>query len=157
MKSLVAYFTASGSGITEKVAKRLCEAVDGTLYRIQPEVPYTKADLDWTKKNSRSSVEMADKECRPALSDLNAPVADADIIYIGFPVWWYREPSIIDTFVSSYDFTGKKIVLFATSGSSPIGTEASARIEAISGVAVSGAKRFKAGVSVDELKAWAKF
>lgn len=157
MNALVAYFTASGSGITEKVAKRLCEAVGGTLYQIRPEVPYTKADLNWTKKDSRSSLEMADKECRPALADKDAPVADADAVYIGFPVWWYREPSIIDTFVSSYDFTGKKIVLFATSGGSDIGTEAGERIRAITGVPVIGAKRFGSGVSVDKLKEWAQF
>lgn len=157
MSALVAYFTASGSGVTEKVAKRLCEVLGGTLYQIQPEVPYTKADLDWRQNDSRSSIEMADKECRPAMADKNAPVADADVVYIGYPVWWYREPSIIDTFAASYDFTGKKIVLFATSGSSDIGTEAAERIEAITGVKVCGAKRFPASVSTDELKAWAQF
>lgn len=157
MSALVTYFTASGAGVTEKVAKRLAAAIGADLYEIRPAVPYTKADLDWTKKDSRSSVEMADKNCRPELADLNAPVADADVIYIGYPVWWYREPSVIDTFAAAYDFTGKKIVLFATSGSSDIGTEASERIEAITGAPVVGAKRFAAGVKDDELKAWAEF
>ena len=100
---------------------------------------------------------MADKNFRPQLADQDAPVADADVVYIGFPVWWYREPSVIDTFAASYDFSGKKIVLFATSGSSDIGTEASERIEAITGAPVVGAKRFKASVSEDALKEWAKF
>lgn len=157
MANLVAYFTASGAGVTAKVAKRLAAAIQADLYEIKPAVPYTKADLDWTKKSSRSSLEMADKNFRPKLADQDAPVADADVVYIGFPVWWYREPSIIDTFAASYDFSGKKIVLFATSGSSDIGTEASERIEAITGAPVVGAKRFKASVSEDALKEWAKF
>jgi len=157
MSVFVAYFTASVAGVTEKLAKRIASLTGGTLYQIKPETPYTKADLDWTTKASRSSVEMADKDCRPALADNDAPVADADVVYIGYPVWWYREPSIIDTFAAAYDFSGKKIVLFATSGSSDIGTEAGERIEAITGVKVSGAKRFAASVSDEQLKAWAQF
>lgn len=157
MANLVAYFTASKSRVTEKVAKRLAAAIGADLYEIKPAVSYTKADLDWTKKSSRSSLEMSDKNCRPALADQDAPVADADVVYIGFPVWWYREPSIIDTFAAAYDFSGKKIVLFATSGSSDIGTEAAERIEAITGAPVVGAKRFAASVKDDALKAWADF
>lgn len=157
MTALVAYFTASGAGVTEKIADRLCRILDAEIYEIRPEAPYTKEDLDWTKTDSRSSVEMADKNCRPALADKDAHVENADVIYIGFPVWWYREPSIIDTFVESYDFTGKKIALFATSGSSDIGTEAPERIEKLTGAKVVGAKRFPASASDEELKNWAKF
>ena len=152
MSALVAYFSASG--VTEKVAERLAAAINAPVYEIKPAVPYTPADLDWTKKNSRSSVEMADKSCRPALADKDAPVADADVIYIGYPVWWYREPSIIDSFVEAYDFKGKSIALFATSGSSDIGREAGTRIEALTGAKVIKAKRFASGVSAEALKAW---
>ena len=99
---------------------------------------------------------MQDKNCRPALADTNAPVADADIIFVGYPVWWYREPSIIDSFLEAYDFTGKKIVLFATSGSSDIGNEAPARVAEITKAEVLPGKRFSANASADELKAWAE-
>ena len=156
MSVLVAYFTASGAGVTEKLAKRIASLTGGTLYQIKPETPYTKADLDWTTKASRSSVEMADKDCRPALADNDAPVADADVVYIGYPVWWYREPSIIDSFVEAYDFKGKSIALFATSGSSDIGREAGTRIEALTGAKVIKAKRFASAVSAEALKAWAE-
>lgn len=153
MKALVTYFSASG--VTAALAKRLAEAVDSPLYEIKPEVPYTKEDLDWRNKQSRSSVEMQDKDCRPALADKDAPVADADVIFVGYPVWWYREPSIVDSFLEAYDFSGKCIVLFATSGSSDIGDEAPARAAEISGTKVIASKRFAANATVDELKAWA--
>ena len=126
------------------------------MYEIRPAVSYTKADLDWTNKKSRSTVEMADKSCRPALADTDAPVADADVIFVGYPVWWYREPSIIDSFLEAYDFSGKSIVLFATSGSSDIGKEAPARAAEIAKTVVNGSKRFSADASGDELKAWAE-
>ena len=125
MKALVTYFSASG--ITAKLAKRLADASEAPIYEIRPAQPYTRADLDWTNKQSRSTVEMQDKNCRPALANTDAPVADADVIFVGYPVWWYREPSIIDSFLAAYDFTGKKIVLFATSGGSDIGKEAPVR------------------------------
>ncbi len=102
MKALVTYFSASG--VTAKLAKRLAEAIHAPLYEIRPAVAYTRGDLDWTDKQSRSTLEMQDSDCRPALADTDAPVADADVIFIGFPVWWYREPSIIDSFLSAYDF-----------------------------------------------------
>ena len=98
---------------------------------------------------------MSDKNCRPALADQDAPVAGADTVYIGYPVWWYREPSIIDSFAASYDFSGKQIVLFVTSGGSDVGTEAQERIAEIAGVPVVRAKRFPSGVTAEELKAWA--
>lgn len=154
MSALVAYFSASG--VTAKVAKSLAAAINAPLYEIMPAVSYTPADLDWTKKTSRSSVEMNDKSSRPALADKDASVADADVIFIGYPVWWYREPSIIDTFAEAYDFKGKKIALFATSGSSDIGKEAGTRIEALTSAKVIKAKRFPANVSAEELKAWAE-
>ena len=116
---LVAYFSASGT--TEKVAKRLASAAGAELYEIKPAVPYSRADLNWQDKQSRSSVEMSDKSSRPALADTDADIADYDTIFIGFPIWWYIAPTIINSFLEAYDFSGKKIVLFATSGGSGFG------------------------------------
>lgn len=118
-KVLVAYFSASG--VTADAAKKVAEAAGADLYEICPEVPYTQADLDWQDQNSRSSVEMKDKASRPKIADKNADVAGHDTILLGFPIWWYTAPTIINTFLESYDFSGKKIVLFATSGSSGFG------------------------------------
>ena len=154
MKALVTYFSASG--VTAALAKRLADAIGAPVYEIRPDVPYTAADLDWMNKESRSTLEMNDKNCRPALADKDAPVADADVIFVGYPVWWYREPSIIDSFLASYDFSGKKIVPFATSGSSDMGTEAPARMKEITGAEVDPGKRFPANVDVDTMKAWAE-
>ena len=154
MKALVTYFSASG--VTEKVARRLAAAIGAPVYEIKPAVAYTAADLDWTNKQSRSTIEMSDKNCRPALADTDAPVADADVVFVGYPVWWYREPSIIDSFLAAYDFAGKKIVPFATSGSSGIGGEAPARMREITGTEVDAGKRFPAGVDEKTLRAWAE-
>ena len=118
-KKLVAYFSASG--VTASVAKELAKAADADLYEIKPEVPYTKADLDWQNPESRSSVEMRDKSSRPALAEGDANIADYDTIFVGFPIWWYVAPTIINTFLEKYDFSGKTIILFATSGSSGFG------------------------------------
>ena len=118
-KKLVAYFSASG--ITARVAKNLASSAGADLYEIKPSVSYTKADLDWTNKQSRSSVEMRDKNSRPALADTGANIAAYDSIFIGFPIWWYIAPTIINTFLEAYDFSGKKIILFATSGGSGFG------------------------------------
>lgn len=118
-KILVAYFSASGT--TAGVAKNLAQAAGADLYEIKPEVPYTKADLNWMDKKSRSSVEMNDKSSRPALADQDANIIDYDTILLGFPIWWYVAPTIINSFLESYDFSGKKIVLFATSGGSGFG------------------------------------
>ena len=117
-KKLVAYFSASGN--TASLAKKLAEAAGADLYEIKPAVPYTSEDLNWQNKQSRSSVEMSDKSSRPALADTNAKITDYDTIFVGFPVWWYTAPTIINTFLESYDFSGKTIVLFATSGGSSI-------------------------------------
>ena len=121
-KVLVAYFSASGT--TARAAKELAQAAGADIYEIRPAVPYTRADLDWTNKSSRSSVEMNDKSSRPALADKNANIAAYDTILLGFPIWWYVAPTIINTFLESYDFSGKKIVLFATSGGSGFGNAA---------------------------------
>lgn len=115
-KILVAYFSASG--VTEKVAKDLAKAKGADIYEIAPKIKYTDADLNWMDKNSRSTLEMKDKSSRPELADHDANTSAYDTIYIGFPIWWYTAPTIINTFLEAYDFAGKKVVLFATSGSS---------------------------------------
>lgn len=154
MKALVTCFSAGG--VTAGLARRMAEAVGAAFYEIRPAVPYTAEDLDWRNQQSRSTVEMLDKNCRPALADTDAPVAEADVVFVGYPVWWYREPSIVDSFLSAYDFTGKKLVLFATSGSSDIGPEAPARAAEITGAQVAAARRFPADAPAEELKAWAE-
>ena len=118
-KKLVAYFSASG--ITAKVAENLAEAIGADIFEIQPEVPYTKADLNWMDKKSRSSVEMGNKSFRPEIVKDDLDLSQYDTILVGFPIWWYVAPTIINTFLESYDFAGKKIVLFATSGGSGFG------------------------------------
>ena len=106
-KALVAYFRASG--VTADAAKKIAEISDAALYEIRPEVPYTQADLNWQDQNSRSSIEMKDKSSRPKMADKNAPVADCDVLFLGFPIWWYTAPTIINTFLESYDFRGKEL------------------------------------------------
>lgn len=118
-KKLVAYFSVSG--VTAKVADMLADAVGADIYEIRPEVPYTKADLNWMDKKARSTIEMNDKTIRPAIANSNAEVEQYDVIFLGFPIWWYVAPTIINTFLESYDFSGKKIILFATSGGSQFG------------------------------------
>ena len=118
-KALVAYFSASG--VTARVAENLAKAAGADLYEMKPAVPYTKDDLNWMNKQSRSSVEMRDKSSRPALADTDADIAAYDTIFVGFPIWWYIAPTIINTFLEAYDFSGKKVVLFATSGGSGFG------------------------------------
>lgn len=118
-KKLVAYFSASG--VTASVAEKLAKAADADLFEIKPEVPYTEADLDWTNKKSRSTIEMNDPASRPAIKEKLANMADYDVVFVGFPIWWYVAPTIIDTFLESYDFTGKTVVPFATSGGSGMG------------------------------------
>ena len=152
MKTMVAYFSASGS--TARLANTLAAAADAGLYEIKPAVPYERRDLNWMDKKSRSTVEMQDKSCRPALADIEAPVAEASVIFLGFPIWWYREPSIIDSFLDAYDFSGKTIVPFFTSGGSELG-EGQGRIEALAkGARVLSGNRFSARASERELKSW---
>ena len=121
-KKLVAYFSASG--VTAKVAEMLADAVGADIHEIRPKVPYTKADLNWMDKKSRSSIEMADKTIRPEIAESHVNIADYDVIFLGFPIWWYVAPTIINTFLESADFSGKKIILFATSGGSKFGKTA---------------------------------
>ena len=151
-KTLVAYFSAQGS--TARLAKTLASAAGAELYEIRPAVPYEQRDLNWMDKKSRSTVEMQDKSCRPALADTDAPVAEADVIFLGFPIWWYREPSIIDSFLDAYDWAGKTVVPFCTSGGSDLG-EGQSRIEALAkGAKVLRGRRFNARASESELKKW---
>lgn len=118
-KKLVAYFSASG--VTADAAKTLAEAAGAGLYEIKPQIPYTKADLNWMDEKARSTVEMKAKSSRPAVADKDADIDAYDVIFVGFPIWWYVAPTIINTFLESYDFSGKTIVLFATSGGSGFG------------------------------------
>ncbi|MFR5486947.1 flavodoxin [Eubacterium sp.] len=118
-KKLVAYFSASGT--TKKTAEMLAQAAGADLYEITPKVAYTQADLNWMDKKSRSSVEMNDKKFRPEIEEKDAHISEYDEIILGFPIWWYVAPTIVNTFLEKYDFTGKKIVLFATSGGSGFG------------------------------------
>lgn len=118
-KKLVAYFSATGT--TARVADMLADAIGANLYEIEPAVSYTQADLNWMDKKSRSSIEMSDKSFRPAIIDKDANIAEYDEVFVGFPIWWYVAPTIINTFLEKYDFSGKRIVLFATSGGSGFG------------------------------------
>ena len=155
-KALVAYFSATGT--TKGVAERLAAAIGADIYEIKPAQPYTAADLDWTNKKSRSSVEMADRASRPAIADAVTNLADYATVYVGFPIWWYREPSIIDTFVESNAevLAGKTVVPFATSGGSGMG-DSTKNLQALAPKAkVVEGKRFRGSVSADDLKKWAE-
>lgn len=152
-KKLVAYFSASG--VTANVAKTLAEAADADLYEIKPQVPYTKEDLNWMNKNSRSSIEMKDKAFRPAIADINANIESYDVIFVGFPIWWYVAPTIINTFLESYDFSGKKIILFATSGGSGFGNTVKELKTSISETAAINEWKILNGTpSVNQLRMW---
>ena len=152
MSKLVAYFSASGS--TARLAQTLAAAADAALYEIRPAIPYEPRDLNWMDQKARSTLEMQDPNCRPALADTAAPVAAADVIFLGFPIWWYREPSLIDSFLEAYDFAGKTIVPFFTSGGSQLG-EGQGRIEKLArGAKVLSGKRFSARAAESELKTW---
>ena len=118
-KKLVAYFSPTGT--TARAARALADAAGADLYEIVPAEPYTSADLNWNDKKSRSTVEMNDRACRPTLADTNADIAAYDAIFVGFPIWWYTAPRIIDSFLEAYDFSGKTVVPFATSGGSGLG------------------------------------
>ena len=152
-KKLVAYFSASG--VTENIAKMLSEAVGADLYEIKPATPYTKADLNWMDKTARSTVEMQDKSSRPALADSDAKIADYDVVFVGFPIWWYVAPTIINTFLEAYDFSGKTIILFATSGGSGFGKTVENLKGSVSNTAViKEGKLLNGHQSVDSLKNW---
>ena len=155
-KTLVAYFSATGT--TGVVATKLAKAIGADIYEIVPEIPYTNEDLDWKDKSSRSSVEMQDKSSRPAIgSDPVEDIEQYDTIFIGFPVWWYVCPTIINTFVESYDLAGKKIVLFATSGgSTSLGKSAEELAPSAPGAEVKNGDILNGDKSDDELKAFAE-
>lgn len=119
MKKLVAYFSASG--VTKSAAEHLAKAAGADLFEIKPAVPYTRADLDWTNKKSRSSIEMNDPSSRPQIAEQLSNMEDYGTVFIGFPIWWYVAPAIISTFIENYDFSGKTIIPFATSGGSGMG------------------------------------
>ena len=153
-KTLVAYFSASG--VTAKVAEKLAGAIGADLYEIKPEQTYTDADLNWQDKQSRSSVEMKDRSSRPAIGNKVENMEQYDTVFVGFPIWWYREPSIIDTFMEAYSFDGKNVIPFATSGGSGLGDSAKNMQELAKGAKVINGKRFSSGASGDELGTWAK-
>lgn len=152
-KRLVAFFSASGT--TKKVAEMIASAADADIYEIMPKQPYSKADLNWMDKKSRSSVEMSDKKFRPEISDIDVPVEKYDEIILGFPIWWYVAPTIMNTFLESYNFSGKKIVLFATSGGSGFGnTVSELKLSAPDAVIVEGKVFHKA--AKQEIAEWVR-
>lgn len=151
-RKLVAYFSASG--VTAKVAERLSEAIGADLYAIEPEVPYTKADLDWMDKKSRSTIEMNNPASRPAIAGKRDNMNDYDTVFVGFPIWWYVAPTIINTFLESYDLTGKTIIPFATSGGSGMGKTNEKLLPSCKGAKLLDGKVFKSNVSHQELTAW---
>ena len=153
-KMLVAYFSASG--VTAKAAWKLSEAAGADLYEIKPEVPYSRADLDWTNKKSRSSVEMNDPASRPAIEGKMEDMEQYDVIFVGFPIWWYVAPTIINTFLESYDFSGKTIVPFATSGGSGLGKTNERLAPSCPGATLLKGKMLNGSLSQEELKAWAQ-
>ena len=152
-KILVTYFSASG--VTAKLAKRLAKAVNADIYEIRPQTPYTNADLNWMDKNSRSSLEMKDLSSRPAIVLPTPDMQKYDVVFIGFPVWWYREPSIIDTFMEACSWNGQKVVAFATSGTSGIGDSGKNMQKLAPSTTVEAGKRLDAHLSETALADWA--
>ena len=153
-KVLVAYFSAGG--VTRKVAERLASALEADLFEIRPVTPYTKEDLDWMDKKSRSTVEMKDRLCRPGISGEVEDMSQYSHVFLGFPIWWYREPSIIDTFIESYSFTGITVIPFCTSGGSGLGESVQNLQELAEEANVVEGRRFSVSVKEDELKEWAE-
>lgn len=153
-KKLVAYFSASG--VTAALAKNLAAAIDADLFEIEPEVKYTKADLDWTNKNSRSSVEMNDKLSRPAVAKKLGNMSEYDEVFVGFPIWWYIAPTIVNTFLEGYDLAGKTIIPFATSGGSGMGETNEYLSNSCKGAKLVEGKVFRRNADADELKKWAE-
>lgn len=153
-RKLVAYFSASG--VTAKVAEKLSEAIGADLYAIEPEVPYTKADLDWMDKKSRSTIEMNNPASRPAIAGKRDNMNDYDTVFVGFPIWWYVAPTIINTFLESYDLTGKTIIPFATCGGSDMGKTNEKLLPSCKGAKLLDGKVFKASVSGADLAKWAE-
>lgn len=154
-KKLVAYFSASG--VTKALAHRLAEGTDSDIFEILPEVAYTDADLDWRNPNSRSSLEMKDKKSRPNIAGMPEDLSQYDTIYVGFPIWWYTAPTIINTFLEAAgDLNGKTIIPFATSGSSGMGSASNdLEISAPDAIILPG-RRFPADTTAEQLKVWAE-
>ena len=152
-KVLVAYFSASG--VTKKAAEEIAKAEQAELFEILPETPYTAEDLDWTNKQSRSTLEMQDLDCRPLVVGQVENMAQYDVVFIGFPIWWGREPSVVDTFLDAHDFAGKTIMPFCTSGGSGIG-ETAKRMQEIVGASavVKEGTRLGGTVSEADLAVW---
>lgn len=151
-KILVAYFSASGE--TKKLAKTIAGVTGGDLFEIAPQVPYTAADLDWIDAGSRSTVEMKDKKSRPAIAGQVQDMGQYETVFVGFPIWWYQAPRIIETFLESYDFTGKKVVPFATSGGSGLGkTEDILKAVCPAAQWLPG-KRLRSGESAGAVQGW---
>ncbi len=153
-KTLVAYFSASG--VTAKMAKELADSIGADLHEIQPEVPYTDADLNWNNKKSRSSIEMEDKSFRPAVANKVDNIAQYETVFVGFPIWWYVAPTIINTFLEQYDLKGKTVVPFATSGMSGMGNTNKELKSSCPGANLKEGQRFANNISKDKLKAWAE-
>jgi flavodoxin len=153
-KILVAYFSASG--VTAKLAEQLAKGIGAYLHEIQPEVPYTEADLNWMDKKSRSSVEMSDKSFRPAVANKVENMGQYQVIFIAFPIWWYVAPTIVNSFLEQYDLTGKTIIPLATSGSSGMGNTNKELAGSCPGAELKEGKRFPAKANAEELKAWAE-
>ena len=152
-KKLVAYFSASG--VTAKVTDLLADAVGADIHEIRPKVPYTKADLNWMDKKSRSSIEMADKKIRPEIAESNVRIEEYDVVFLGFPIWWYVAPTIVNTFLERHDFSGKKIVLFATSGGSKFGnTVEELKVSVADDVEIIEGKLLNGRQSIASVKAW---
>lgn len=152
-KKLVAYFSASG--VTAKAAESLAKASGADLYEIKPETPYSSADLDWTNKKSRSSVEMNDPTFRPAIAGKVSNMENYDVIFVGFPIWWYVAPTIINTFLESYDFSGKTIIPFATSGGSGMGKTNEKLLPSCQGATLLQGKMLNGRLDTAALKEWA--
>lgn len=153
-KTLVAYFSASG--VTAKAASSLAAAIGADLYEIKPAVPYTNKDLNWQDKRSRSSMEMNESSSRPELAERNVNLAAYNRIFLGFPIWWYTAPRIIQTFLESCDFAGKNIILFATSGGSGLGRTANDLAPSCPGAVIRDGQIMRRSASAEELKRWAE-
>ena len=154
-KCLVAYFSATG--VTKKVGEDLAQVMGCDTYEIKPETPYTEADLNWMDKSSRSSIEMKDKNSRPPILGNNFSVSEYDVIFLGFPIWWYVAPTIINTFLEKHNFAYKKIVLFATSGGSKFGKAVENLRPSVSpSTVIIEGKIFNNNPSQEELKQWVR-
>ena len=153
-KALVAYFSASG--VTGSVARALSDALSADLYEIAPAVPYTAEDLDWRNAASRSSLEMKDKSSRPEIIDAPVHIADYDTVLVGFPIWWYVAPTIVNTFLEKHDFAGKRIILFATSGGSGFGKTVDSLKASVPGAVIEEGMLQRGQQDLDAWKRWAK-